>query len=250
MRNSFRQFVLVFLLPLGFGLAARGVWGEALPEYRPALLGHHARSLVNLIDTQSLMKHSQGDSFLMFETAVNALGRAYDSRTYRESPNSDLLRREVLGRLNQAQFEPAVYNRAHVAAYIQGTISFVVRDGKPRLAIFLHQEENELKSGRDFIAPQFAFVPGNSAYKGMYAPRDAPRGGGLAALQLDIDTTGRVTGAKVSHEHPPGRNIGAAAATAVRDARFIPAFRNGKPVACRFTWTMIYAGPARQMPTG
>lgn len=187
---------------------------------------------------------------LMFETGVSRLGQAYDSRTYRESPNSALLRDEVLGRINRAHFEPAVYNRAHVPAYIQGTVVFAVRDGKPRLAIFLHQEENELKGARDFIAPQFALVPGNTAFKGMYAPRVSPRGGGLAALELAVDTTGRVTGVKVSYEHPPGRNFGAAAATWVRDALFIPAFRDGKPVACSFTWTMIYGGPARQMPTG
>lgn len=38
-------------------------------EFRPALLGHHRRSLVNLIDTQGLMKRGQKDAIVMFSTA-------------------------------------------------------------------------------------------------------------------------------------------------------------------------------------
>jgi predicted metalloprotease len=36
----------------------------------------------------------------------------------------------------------------------------------------------------------------------------------------------------------------------IRDAWFTPGFRNGKPVACEFTWTLGFEGAGRQMNTG
>jgi len=241
-----RFFACFFLLlPLG-----RNALAEQSQEYRPALLGHHRRSLVNLINTESLMKRGQKDALVMFECGVSQLGNAYDSRTYRESPGSEMLKQEVLDRLNQAQFEPAVYRHTHVPVYIQGTVNFFIRDGRPHLRIFLHQEEEDLKAGRDFIAPQFAFIPGNTKFEGFYYPPQARRHAGLAAVKLEVDATGKVQGAHVEYEHPPGMGFGKQTAGPIRDALFIPGFRNGKPVACRFTWTMIFTGPGRQMKTG
>ncbi|MEP6913876.1 MAG: hypothetical protein ABI923_14030 [bacterium] len=230
-------------------LARNGV-AESLPEYRPALLGHHHRSLINLIDTQSLMKRGQKDAIVMFEFGITQQGYGVNSRTYRESPNSELLKKELMGRMDQAQFEPAVYRHAHVGVYIHGTVNFFIRDGKPHLRIFLNQSEDDLKSGRDFIEPQFAFVPNNTKFKGIYYPPQAPGHSGVASLKLNVDATGQVQAASVIYEHPVGMNFGAQAVGPVRDALFIPAFRNGKPVACQFTWSVIYAGTGRQMSTG
>jgi len=48
------------------------------------------------------------------------------------------------------------------------------RGGKPHLRIFLNQEEDDLQSGKDLIAPQLAWVPGNTEYKGIFYPPSAP----------------------------------------------------------------------------
>src|SRR5687768_3651124 len=74
---------------------------ESSSQFRPALLGHHQRSLINIIDTQGLMKRGQGDGFVMFGCAVSERGNGYWSRTYRASPNTELLQKEVLGRIDQ-----------------------------------------------------------------------------------------------------------------------------------------------------
>lgn len=232
------------------GVIAKETAAESLPEYRPALLGTHKRSLINLIDTQSLMSRGQKDAILMFECGITEQGQGVYSRTYRESPNSDLLRKEVMGRMDQAQFEPAVYRHAHVPVFIHGTVSFVVRDGKPHLRILLNQNEDDLKSGRDFIEPQFAFVSGNTKFKGIYYPPQAPGHSGVAALKLSVNATGQVQAASVIYEYPPNMNFGAQAVGPIRDALFIPGFRDGKPVSCQFTWTLIYTGTGRQMNTG
>ena len=69
---------------------------------QPALLGKHNRSLVNLIDANSLMKRGQGDGLVMFSCGVTRLGFAYGVQVYRGTPNSDMLRREVIARAEQA----------------------------------------------------------------------------------------------------------------------------------------------------
>ena len=245
--TSILRLLASVLLLLAF---TRDSVAETLPEYRPALLGHHKRSLVNLIDTQALMKRGQGDAVTMFSCTIDALGFERWSLCYRGSPNSELLQREVMARIDQAQFEPAIYKHAKVAVYLCGTVNFFVRDGKPHLRIFLNQEEEDLKSGRDFIAPQFAFAPGNPDYKGIFYPPGAPGQAGVASLLLDVDANGSVHASRVVYEFPPGRGFGAYSAGPVRKATFIPGFRNGKPVACRFTWSLIFTGPGRQMKTG
>ena len=245
-----RSFVrlLPCLLPL---LALSGeILAEPLPEYRPALLGHHRRSLINLIDTQSLMKRGQGDAVTMFSCAISPAGFGGWSRCYRSSPNSEMFQRELMARIDQAQFEAAIYKGAKVGVYLCGTASFSVRDGKPYLRIYLNQNEGDLESGRDFVAPQFAFAPGNTDFKGIFYPPDAPWQAGVVSLQLDVTEHGSVQNARVLYEHPPGKGFGAFAAGPVRKATFIPGFRNGKPVACRFTWNLIFTGPGRQMKTG
>jgi hypothetical protein len=240
----FLFFALLFTLIPGNSYA------QDLPEFRPALLGRGPRSLVNLINAESLMKRGQGDAIIMFSCGVTTLGDGYSMQVYRCSANSELLQREVLGRIRQVQFEPAVYHHNRVIVWIDGTVSFFVANGKPHLRIFLNQEEPDLKSGNDFIAPQFAFVPGNPKFQGIYWPPGAPGHEGVAAVTMDIDATGKVLSAKVAYEHPPGMGFGAAAAGPIRDELFIPGFRNGKVVPCRFTWSIFFFGPGLQMKAG
>src|SRR4051812_12897662 len=233
-----------------FGLLTSFTRQAAAQEFRPALLGNHKRSLQNLINAESLMKRGQKDAILMFEVGVLEMGDGVSSRTYRESPNSDLLRKEVLGRLDQAQFEPAMYKGSHVPVWLHGTVMFLIKDGKPHVRIFLNQSDDDLKAGRDFVEPQIAFVPNNPKYQGIYFPPQAPGRSAIVSLKLSVDVTGHVNSSSVVYENPPGQGFGAQAVGPIRDAIFIPGFRNGKPVPCQFTWTMIFFGVGRQMKTG
>jgi hypothetical protein len=220
-----------------------------LPDYRPALLGRGSRSLINLIDTNSLMQRGQKDAVIMFSCYVNTLGGGYAMEVYRCSPGSELLQTEVLGRIKQVEFEPAVYHHNRVNVWLSGTINYFIANGKPHLRVFLNQEEQELKSGSDFVAPQFAYVTGNPKWQGIYWPPNAP-GHEAAAVVLDVDATGKVTSSKVAYEHPSGMGFGAAVAGPIRDALFIPGFRNGKLAPCHFTWTLLFFGPGLQMKSG
>jgi hypothetical protein len=245
-----KSIVRLLICALALIAVGRDALAESLPQFRPALLGNQKRSLINTIDTQMLVKRGQGDGFVMFGCAVSQYGDGYWSRTYRCSPKTELLQKEILGRIDRASFEPAVYKGSRVGVYLMGSVVFAVRDGKPHLRIFLHQEEDELKKGNDFISPQFAFAPGNPKFKGIFYPPQAPGHPGLASLKLSVNEMGQVQAASVTYEHPPGMGFGREAVGPIRDAAFIPGFRNGKPVSCVFNWTIIFTGPGRQMKTG
>jgi hypothetical protein len=243
--RSFRFLALSLVL----GFPASAAFAEKLPDYRPALIGNHSRSFVNLINAQGLMTRGQGDGLVLFDVAVSATGSSYNGTAlcYRASPNSEALQREVVGRLEQAQFVPAVYKGSHVAVWLSGIVTFHVRDGKPHVRVFLHQEEAELQRGGDFVAPQLAGVPGNTKFKGIYYPRQAPGHPGAASVRLSVNADGEVQSSAVAFEDPKGMGFGVQTAGPIRDALFIPGFRNGKRVACSFTWTCMFRRPGLQM---
>lgn len=241
-----KKMPLLLLMPQLLVLSTLPLRAD-LPEYRPALIGTYPKSLINLINAKGLMERGQKDGTVMFETGITELGDGYNSRCYRGSAGTEMLQKEVLGRIDQAQFEPAVYNHTRVGCYMQGTVMFLIHDGKPMLRIFLNQDDNEIKAGHDFIAPQFCFAAGNHAFKWFNEPL-LPAG--VAVLGMDIDATGHVTGRKVVYEHPADGHYGALVMGHVGDALFVPGFRNGKPVACHFDWTLMFTGARKHYGTG
>jgi TonB family protein len=218
-----------------------------LPMYRPVLLGKGPNSLINRIDTQELMKKGQKDALLMFICSVKKNGEVEWSGVYRGTPDSDLLREELQKRLSRAsepRFIPAVYNHRPVDAIYYATLTFAVVDGRPRLRIFSSQEAEEIKQGHDFIGPQPFFGP-ESKFQGFHYPpqEDAPVPlDGVVELELKIDATGNLQEAKVQSEKPPFSGFAAAALADFNKAKFIPAFRDGKPVACDVTLRVYYPG--------
>jgi TonB family protein len=246
MNHRVQPFAAIALL----SLLSVPVMADSLPEFRPALLGNYSRSLINTIDTQSLMKRGQGDAVVMFTAGISESGYGHVWETYRGTPNSNLLSKEVMDRTSQAQFEAAVYKHQHVGVIINGTVSFSVVAGKPHLRIFLNQEESDLKQGKDFIAPQLSFATGNPKFEGIWYPGHTLTTPGVAAVTLDVDVNGKVQNAVVAYEHPPGKGFGVEAVDALRKAVFIPGFRNGKAVPCRFTYPVIFNGTSRSPKTG
>ena len=64
--------------------------------------------------------------------------------------------------------------------------------------------------------------------------------------QLQVSETGKLLSSKVLSEDPSGLNFGAVELHALSNARFIPAFRNGKPCGCTFHMTryVVIAHPS------
>lgn len=213
--------------------------------FRPVLLGTGPTALINRIDTASLVKGGQKDALVMFTCFIDKTGRMVESAVYRPSANSELLQQELRRRLVDTKFTPAVYNRAPADAVYFGTVSFVVVEGKPRLRIFSNQEYPELQKEADFIGPQPIFG-GESQFSGLHYPPAAAAQvpvSGVADIRVKVDDKGNLEWMGVIGEHPPLIGFGAQGLLDLDGTKFIPAFRDGKPVACEVTLPLYYPQP-------
>jgi TonB family protein len=212
-----------------------------LPELRPALLGTGPDSLINKIDSADLIKKGQKDAAVMFSCLVAPTGDVVRSACYRGTRGSELLEQEVLKRLVNAKFIAAIHNHQPAIAVFYGTVTFAVVNGKPRLRIFCNQQLDEVKKESDFIDPQPYVGPG-SKFTGIHYP-DIPttvRLTGVVELALEVDAAGNLKNMQVLTEEPPYLGFGQAALTDFNGAKFIPAFRNGKPIDSKVTIPVYY----------
>jgi len=203
----------------------------ALPEFRPALIGTAPNSLINTIDTADLIKKGQKEAAVMFSCLVAPTGDIVRSGAYRGTRGSELLEKEVLKQLATAKFIPAIHNHQPVIAIFYGTATFAVVHGKPRLRIFANQQLDELKKENDFIDPQ-PYVGPDSKFAGIHYPDTGTtvQLTGVVELALEVDAAGNLKSIQVVSEEPPYLGFGQAALSDFNGAKFIPAFRNGKPV--------------------
>lgn len=221
--------------------AASPTPAPGLPKYRPAVLGTGPLSVINRIDTAELMRKGQKDASLMFCCSVATTGEVVNSWIYRATPGATALERQVFDCLDTAVFVPAIYNHATVHVLFYGTVSFKVVDGKPRLRIFANQEAAEVSKESDFIGPQ-PFVGRDSKFAGLHYPVNAlaVKISGLVELAMKIDGDGNLKEMKMISEYPPLAGFGERATEDFRGAKFVPAFREGKPVECNITLPVFY----------
>jgi TonB family protein len=213
----------------------------ALPEFRPALVGTGPNSLINTIDTSDLIKKGQKDAAVMFTCLVAPTGEIARSGTYRGTKGSELLEKEVLKRLANTKFIPAIHNHQPVLAVFNGAVTFAVVNGKPRLRVFANQQLDELKKESDFIDPQ-PYVGQDSKFTGTHYPEVPTTVSltGAVELAVEVDAAGNLKSMQVVSEEPPFLGFGQAALSDFNDAKFIPAFRNGKPVDSKVTLHIYY----------
>ncbi len=216
-----------------------------LPEFRPALIGTGPDSLTNRIDTADLIKKGQKDAAVMFSCLVAPTGHIVRSGAYRGTKGSELLEQELLRRLANEKFIPAVHNHQLVIAIFYGTVTFAVVNGKPRLRIFANQQLDELKKESDFIDPQ-PYVGEDSKFAGLHYPETGStvQVTGVVELALDVDAKGNLKTMQVVSEEPPLLGFGDAAISDFTGAKFIPAFRNGQPVESNVK-IPVYYKPSR-----
>src|SRR5688572_25831795 len=221
--------------------ASPAATAAALPQFRPALLGVGPASVINRMDTAGLIRDGQKDASIHFSCSVRKNGEIANVWTYRGTPESKLLERELVRCLDTAVFVPAIHDKQTVHALFFGTVIFKVVDGKPRLRIFANQEPEEIKKESDFVGPQPFIGPG-SKFEGLHYPNDSLTSelSGIVELALKVDASGNMIELKIISETPPLAGFRRAAAEDFRVASFIPAFRDGKPVECSVTLPVYY----------
>jgi Gram-negative bacterial TonB protein C-terminal len=235
--STMRRFL--FLLVVVFTLNCSA---EDLPTYRPALIGKSPDAIINRIDENLLLKAGQKKGLIMFFALVDKDGTVKSSSTYRGTPESKLLEQELQRALTNAKMIPAIRNHEPVAVFYYATVIFQVIDDKPRLRIYANQEASELRTENDFVGPQ-PCLGADSRFDGLHYPEGLTvKVNGAVELSLKIDAGGNLQEQKVIKEDPPLLGFGAAAMSDFANAKFIPAFRNGQPVACQVVLPVYYVG--------
>jgi hypothetical protein len=231
----------VALLSAGLLLTSTAAEAAKSGSVRPALLTQGPKSLINVLSAERLLKKGQGDAVVKFDFYVDQFGDPDDESliTYGGSENSHELSEELVQNLGRARFIPANYYGENCGAYMTGTLVFAVSGGKPRLRIFLNQEQDRLTRGEDFIAPQQLF-PINSKFR-RYDDKYWRTFSTIVAVRIDTDASGKLLGAKLLRQHPPNTRKGAEIMENVPTATFSPGYLNGRPVACSTTWTIPLA---------
>src|SRR6059058_2973918 len=243
-------FALIALLSIvdlvwSQGSATPAAQAAELPTFRPVLIGQGPNALINRIDERDVVGKGQKDALIMFMCAVRKDGSVQWSATYRGTPDSDFLKQELQNRISPAsnpKFIPAVHDHQLVDAIYYGTVTFRLVNGKPRLRIFSNQEAAELEKEHDFIGPQPFFGDG-SGFTGFHYPEmesGRVQVDGKVELKMKVDATGNLQEINVVSEDPSLLGFGDAALKDFRDAKFIPAFRDGKPVECEATLPVFY----------
>lgn len=232
-----RRLLAALLFGLSLGWAPLGL-GQGNPEFRPALVGNGPDALVNLIDTEKLLREGQGDAVVMFEEPVfGAPIKADLGIVYRASPNSKLLQKEILRALKRARFVPAIAQHKPTRVFFRGTVMFFAKS-QPHLRVLANQDPQELARLSDFIAPQL--IIGTTSWDKSNPEIEAARRlnkNGAVVLNLHVDAKGKLLSTKVISEDPPSFHFGSAISKAFEHAQFIPGFRDGKPVGCTFQMT-------------
>ncbi len=228
----------------------------AEPRFRPALIGNGPNALINLIDTKKLVERGQRDGMLMFTCIVPVNGKVRYYFIYRTTPGSKLLKEEVGTALLRSHFIPAIYNGQRTEVIVSGTVVLLMADGKPHLRIYMNQNHDDVAKGNDFIAPQLVenspdwslgrYHP--AAYKAAVNQQNA-----WVVLSVTADANGNQKDLKVSTEAPPGFGVGTAAKDVFSKSRcrWVPGFRNGRPVECAFdftTWIVTGRIPIEERP--
>jgi hypothetical protein len=242
----------IFLSTIGVAWAqtidVTGAKQSSPPQYRPVLIGKGPEALINRIDTQDLINKGQKDGVVMFICAVSKTGEVQSSGTYRAAGDVQFLERELQRKLAGAsnpKFIPAIYNRAPVNALYFGTVTFAVVDGKPRLRIFSNQQIEDVNKESDFVGPQ-PVLGGPSKFSGFRYPKlpeNAVPVDGFVEVRLKVDENGNLQCLRVIEEKPPLLGFAIAAINDLTGTKFVPGFRDGKPVACDVTVPIYYRAP-------
>ena len=199
------------------------------------------RALINLIDGEKLLKQGQGDAIVRFDFAVSDIGQAWGTDSYLRSDKSDAFAKEIIDKVPRSKWLPAIWRGGKVYAIVSATGIFGVIDGKPRVRIFLNQEEAHLKTGNDFISPQPVFSY-RDHFRGFHDP-DNWRYSGIVNVKMQVDATGKLVSSNVSATPGlQGRGFMKSVEERIRLLNFLPAFEHGRPVASSTTWHIAHQG--------
>lgn len=118
----------------------------------------------------------------------------------------------------------------------------------------MNVNHDDVAKGNDFIAPQLvenspdwrAIHFNVAAYKAVVNAKNV-----WVVFSVTADANGNQKDLKVSAEEPPGFGVGTAGKDMFKTARWIPGYRNGRPVESTFdypSWVYTWRIPVEERP--
>jgi TonB family protein len=195
---------------------------------RPALIGTGEDSLASLLKYPTEALDAGQTGMVQFNCDVAADGRASNVQIVAAPQLGGPFARAVEQAMKTARFEPARLEGKAVAVTVPVTVLFLTGKEQPVIAIYLNHSIADVEAKKNYIARQPLL---DQPYRPDYPiPADRAGRGGRIEVSYCLDTDGRMKDLKVLEETPAGYGFAASVTDALRKARYIPAFRDGKPI--------------------
>jgi len=214
---------------------------EKKPRRFPAMIGEGPESLKEKIDYPQSALKAGTNALVTFSCDVEQNGKASRVAIVRATPDSEDFIRVARDALKECRFQPATVDGKPVKVWVTGAIIFRIRDGKPLIHLYLHSDDETLKTGGNYITAQL--IGGWSSFGNRIRyPYPALKNGteGEVAVRLDIDSEGNPIRIGVPEATPPDQGFAAAVRRALSTAEFIPAYQDGRPVPSSLLFPILF----------
>ena len=226
---------LVFEVP-NFACAQAG------GNVRPAMLGRGGDSVAAHLHYPPKAKAKKDEAAIPFYCEVERNGKPAFISLFGPEDKTEF-RVALLKALSTGRFQPAMSGGKAVPVLLGGTAFFMFRGNQPIIAISLSTADKEKTAALgNYIQPQMLTSDLDFRRKLWRAQHDSdihPRVGILsmhprAAVLAQVDAQGDLVSTKIIAESPPNAGYGPLLVKGFQDAKFIPAFSDGAPVAGQF----------------
>ncbi len=218
---------------------------RASGNFRPAMIGNGADSLAARLHYPEKAKRKMTQGAVTFYCEVGTDGKAEHVEVI-GAKNKGALTAAVENALEKGRFRPAMSDGKPVPVMIGGTILFLFHDKQPIIAVSLSTADKEKTAALgNYIQPQMIGSNADFRRKLIKSQYDIHLRGGQnpsAEVLVQVDAQGNLTSTKILAQSPPDGGWGPLMVKAMKGAKFIPAMKNGSPVAGEFNLPLIFKG--------
>jgi Na+-translocating ferredoxin:NAD+ oxidoreductase RnfG subunit len=170
------------------------------------------------------------DSIVQFYCDISSEGTV--ETTHAVIGNNEAFKSAVQSALDWGRFKPASLDSKPTSAYLGGSVLFMHQDGQPIIVVSLATAERD-RIGKlaHYVQPQLI---GGLRRRLEAAVANASVGipyQGASEVLVKISENGEIASITVVSENPKDIGLGDFLAGAIKDARFTPAYSDGKQTA-------------------
>lgn len=196
----------------------------------PAIVAQEEDSISHYLHFPADADSAKRNSVVQFYCDVSDEGVV--EATYGLIGKDEAFKAAVQSALDWGRFTPATVDGAPTAVYLGGTVIFAHEKGAPVIVVSLATHDRE-RVGKlvNYIQPQLVGGLRRQVAKIIrQIPHDFPVAG-VAQATVEVDASGKLTGATLVGETPKGSGLGDLLTVAIKGASYTHAFENGQAVA-------------------